>query len=97
MKTNERNELVVFTTHVEVNKPAIEVFPGYFVKDSTTKVELTNAGRNFLRDIYTKFERGEMNEMEIVDLLDETAKEESTAYKYEVYDKLFFELMNMYN
>jgi len=98
-KLNERvmqpNDLAVISTETFKDK-VIEVFPGFFCYDSRTKVELTNAGRIYLRALCDDYMNDKVSVEEVISNLDTISKEFS-GYTDMVSDKMWDELQKMMN
>lgn len=97
MRTNERtmqpSDLVVISTETFKDRK-IEVFPDFFVYDSRTRAELTNAGRIYLRALCDDYMNEKVTVEELLCNLDTISKEFPCDSDL-VYDKMFFELTKM--
>lgn len=92
-RTIESSDLVVIST--KLLNDTIEVFPGYFVRRSSVRAELTNAGRNYLRKLYEMFLEDLVDVDDILRSFSKISKDFS--YGELVEDKLYYEFEKLFN
>ncbi len=100
MRTNNLNdfcyqpsELAVVT--VKDTGERLEVWPEFFVAQTRTIVELTNAGRNYLRQLCDDYVADKVSVEEVLNNLQLIAKDFFPSEYDFVYDKFFAEFTNI--
>ena len=91
---NERFSELAVVNHIQTGK-RIMVYPDFYIWESRTKVELTNAGRNYLRKICKDYCAGKVSVEDLLNDFRLTAEETNSAYCHEIEEKFFFEFTNM--
>lgn len=93
-RTMQPNDLVVISSkRIEGAKP-VEYWPGLFMIPTRIVVELTNAGRNFLRELNDNYFSERIEENYVLEQIHEIAVYFS-GYVWEVEDKLLSELFKL--
>jgi len=87
------NELAVVT--IKDTGERLEVYPGFFVAQTRTKVELTNAGRTYLRQLYDDYAAEKVSVDEVLNNLHLIAKDFFPSEYDFVYDKFYFEFLDI--
>jgi hypothetical protein len=92
-RTNETNELAVVSFRDTGDQ--IEVWPELFMKRTVCVVELTNAGRIYLSTLCADYCAEKISVDELLSNLQTAADATDSSYRTEVFDKLYFEFMNI--
>lgn len=93
---NERFSELAVVSHIRTGE-RIEVYPDLFLERTMTKVELTNAGRNYLSEICKAYCAEKVSVEDVLNEFRLMAEETNSAYWHEIEEKFFFEFTNMLN
>ena len=93
---NERVPELAVISHRNTGE-RVEVWPNLFMSRTITVVELTNAGRFYLRAVYKDYCDEKISVDEVLNNFSLLAKEIDSAYKSEIEDKFYFEFIGMLN
>ena len=93
---NEQFSELAVISHRDTGE-RIEVWPELFISRTITVVELTNAGRIFLRAVCKDYCSEKISADEVLNNFSLLAKEIDSAYKSEIEEKFYFEFIGMLN
>ena len=91
-RLNDPNDFVVISS--QPTGGTIEVFPGYSVAETRTRVELTNGCMVFLKELSCRYFLGEISATDVLNELNGISSE-FPGYRDMVEDKLFYEFSKL--